>query len=228
MMAAPETSSGFGPHSRPRRPASGDMTSIARPAGIRNRLACSSGMPNPPAAFGSSRSCGKAICEENSAKPIAIDARLVSSTGRGRSPADRRVAHGYAVPATPRPTARPHRRPGIPPSAMKSSPSRCLARWPAAHPDRPMARPMMPMASTRPPTRNRLSGTKTAISTNAVPPRHAATQNSACQSKCSVTKALMGRPSAPPTPRVALTRAMAEPSFDQPEGCRAGSRYPAG
>ena len=40
-------------------------------------------------------------------------------------------------------------------------------------------------------------------------PRPAASQNSTCQSLRSVTSALIGRPSAPPTPRVALMRAIA-------------------
>ena len=211
MIAAPAINSGLGPHRRSSRPATGDITSIAKPAGIRNRLACSSGMPSPPAALGSSSSCGKAICDENSANPIAIEARLVKSTGpraltrRSTSGSRRRnSSQPHANSTTVPPTRKPSVRVDVHPQSL---PREIASRTP----DKPTARPAMPALSTRPPTRSALSGTKLAIKANAVAPRPAATQNSTCQSKCSLTRALTGSPSAPPTPSVALTKAMAEP-----------------
>jgi hypothetical protein len=77
------------------------------------------------------------------------------------------------------------------------------------------------MWSNRPAVRMVLTGMTRRNSTSAMAPIPAATQKSACQTKFSVTKALMGRPSAPPTPSVALTSAIDEPSFP---GCRVSRR----
>ena len=56
---------------------------MTSPAGITMRLAAMSERPRPaPVSTGSSRICGKTTFDANSAKPMPIEARLVSSTGR--------------------------------------------------------------------------------------------------------------------------------------------------
>ena len=66
------------------------------------------------------------------------------------------------------------------------------------------------MKSKRPAVRSTLTGTIHSTRANTTTPRPAASQNSTCQSLRSVTSALIGRPSAPPTPSVALMKAIAE------------------
>lgn len=74
---------------------------------------------------------------------------------------------------------------------------------------RPIANPMAPMTSRRPPVASGTCGTTTATSATTRIDSAADTQNSPCQFQASAIQADSGRPMAPPTPRVALIAAIA-------------------
>ena len=76
----------------------------------------------------------------------------------------------------------------------------------------PTARPIAPGRSNRPSVRSVLAGTSQATRANTTTPSRAAVPKSTCQSKVTEIHALRGRPTAPPKPSVALTRATAPPS----------------
>ena len=99
------------------RPDTGESTIITSPAGMTMRLAAMSERPRPaPVSTGSSRICGNTTFDANSAKPMPIDARLVSSTGRRA--ATRRSSSGSAMrssyhPQTSSTTTPPRLRPRV-------------------------------------------------------------------------------------------------------------------
>ncbi len=113
---------------------------------------------------------------------------------------------------------RPHRsrittaaanRPRVSPLPQPQSPPLVIAR---SRLIRPAVSPMAPGTSNRPDARSGDSGTTNATSSRSSAPITAAIQKSACQSACWAMNAASGSPMAPPTPRVALIRAIAEPS----------------
>ena len=135
----------------------------------------------------------------------------MSSTGgpRGDAQVEQRLVDAQLEPA-PQQRARPARPARATGSRAIPSPTRCRARSPAGcrsgrSRDRRRRRSRSgPPCAARSPARSRAPATNTAA------PSAAAIQNSTCQSLRSVTSALIGSPSAPPTPRVALMNAIAE------------------
>ena len=173
------------------------------------RLAWNRVRPNPPADAGSSSICGYDTFEPNSEKPIATEARFVSSTAgraatrRSRSGSRMRSSnqpHSSRTASPPRPSAR---------VAGDVQPHSLPRETASSTPVRPTASPAAPAKSKRPAVRRTLGGTMRATSTNTTAPSPAAIQNSTCQSLVSVMIALTGMPTAPPTPSVADMRAIA-------------------
>ena len=193
------------------RPAIGESTIITRPDGITMRLAASSDSPKPaPVATGSSSICGYTTFDANSENPIATEAMFVSSTGgpRGDAQVEQRLGDAQLEPAPqqqhdePAEAEREHggRRPAPLVAARDREQDADQPDREAGRADEVEAPGGAQHAHRHDPQHEREARRRRGRR----PPR------TARASRCARSRAaLIGSPSAPPTPSVALMRAIA-------------------